>query len=111
MPLQPFVGLWPLLQFRNLCYTDGGISWPSDQPVTRPLPTHRTTQTQNKLTQIYIPRVGFEPTTPAFKWAKMVQALDRAATVIGKSVYRPLNLFTVARLFKVFSISFTGNIF
>jgi hypothetical protein len=28
-------------------------------------------------------RVGFEPTTPVFEQAKMVHALDRAATVIG----------------------------
>jgi hypothetical protein len=30
-----------------------------------------------------MPRVGFEPKTPVFKRAKMVHALDRAATVIG----------------------------
>jgi hypothetical protein len=46
MSLQP--GPWPLLQFHNLFYTDGSTHWTSDQPVARPLPTHRTTQTQNK---------------------------------------------------------------
>jgi hypothetical protein len=50
MTLQPFVRPWPFLQFRNLCYTDGRTPWTSDQPVARPLPTHRTTQTQNKRT-------------------------------------------------------------
>jgi hypothetical protein len=30
-----------------------------------------------------MPRVGFEPTIPAFERAKTVHALDRAATVIG----------------------------
>jgi hypothetical protein len=30
-----------------------------------------------------MPRGGFEPTTPVFKRAKKVHALDRAATVIG----------------------------
>jgi hypothetical protein len=45
MAVQPFVGLWPRLQFRNLFYTDGRIAWTSDQPVARPLPTHRTAQT------------------------------------------------------------------
>jgi hypothetical protein len=30
-----------------------------------------------------MPRVGFEPTIPAFEWAKTVHDLDRAATVIG----------------------------
>jgi hypothetical protein len=46
--LQLFVGPWPLLQFRNLFYTVGRAPWMSDQPVARPLPTHRTIQTQNK---------------------------------------------------------------
>jgi hypothetical protein len=31
-----------------------------------------------------MPRVGFEPTIPAFERAKTVHALDRAATVIGE---------------------------
>jgi hypothetical protein len=39
--LQPFVGPLPLLQFRNLFYTDGRAPWTSDQPVARPLPTRR----------------------------------------------------------------------
>jgi hypothetical protein len=30
-----------------------------------------------------MPRMGFEPTTPVFKRAKTVHALDGAATVIG----------------------------
>jgi hypothetical protein len=30
-----------------------------------------------------MPRAGFEPTIPMFGQAKTVQALDRAATVIG----------------------------
>jgi hypothetical protein len=38
--LQPFVGLWPLLQFRNILYTDVRTPWTGDQPVIRPLPTH-----------------------------------------------------------------------
>jgi hypothetical protein len=57
--------------------------WPGDQTVTRPLPTHRTTQTQNKRTQTSMPRVGFEPATLVFEQAKTVHALDRATTVIG----------------------------
>jgi hypothetical protein len=55
-----------------------------DQPITRPLPIHRTTQTQNKRTQTSMPRVGFETTIPVFERAKAFQDLDRAATVIGK---------------------------
>jgi hypothetical protein len=32
-----------------------------------------------------MPQVGFEPTIPAFERAKIVHALDCAATVIGYS--------------------------
>jgi hypothetical protein len=49
MALQPFVGPWPIFQFRNV-YTVGRTPWTGDQPVTRPLPTHTTTQTQFKRT-------------------------------------------------------------
>jgi hypothetical protein len=40
-----------------------------------------------------MPRVGFEPTIPVFERARMVHALDRAATVIRTSL--PLRLETV----------------
>jgi hypothetical protein len=36
-------------------YTDGRTPWTGDQAVARPLPTHRTTQPQNKRTQISMP--------------------------------------------------------
>jgi hypothetical protein len=36
-------------QIRNLFCTDGRTPWTGDQPVARPLPTHKTTRTQNKL--------------------------------------------------------------
>jgi hypothetical protein len=66
-----------------ILYTVGRIPWTGDQPVARPLSTHRTTQTPNKRTQTSMPRVGFELTIPAFERAKTVHALNRAATVIG----------------------------
>jgi hypothetical protein len=78
----PFVGPWPLFQFLNL-YTDGRTPWTGDQPVARPLPTHKTTQTQNKRTQTSMPWVGFEHTIPALDRAKTLHVSDRAATVIG----------------------------
>jgi hypothetical protein len=53
-------------------------------PVSRPLPTNRTAQTQNKCKQIAMPRVGFEPTTPVLERAKTVHVLDRAAPSIGE---------------------------
>jgi hypothetical protein len=76
-------GPWSLFfQFLNL-YTVGRTPWTGDQAVARLLSTHRTTQTQNKHTQTFMPRVGFEPTIPVLEQAKTVHALDRAATVIG----------------------------
>jgi hypothetical protein len=74
--------LWTLAAFLSL-YTVGRTPWTGDKPVARPLPTHRTTQTQNKRTQTSMLRVGFEPTTPVFEQVKTVHPLDRAATVIG----------------------------
>jgi hypothetical protein len=37
-----------------------------DRSVARPLPTHRTVQTQNKHTKTSVPSVGFELTVPVF---------------------------------------------
>jgi hypothetical protein len=42
--------------------TSGRTPWTGDQPIARPLPAHRATQTQNKRTQTSMPWVGFEPT-------------------------------------------------
>jgi hypothetical protein len=79
----PLLGLGPFFSFLIL-YTAGRTPWTGDQSVARSLPTHRTTQTQNKHTiQTSMPWVGFEPMIPAFERAKTVHALDRAATVIG----------------------------
>jgi hypothetical protein len=58
--------------------------------MTRPLPIHGTTQTQNKRAQTCMSRIGFEPTIPAFERAKAVHAVDRAATVISK-----MNTFSI----------------
>jgi hypothetical protein len=54
MALQPFVGPWHLLQFRNLIYTNGRTPWTRDQPVARPLPTQRTTHRKNAHTDIQV---------------------------------------------------------
>jgi hypothetical protein len=62
-----------------ILYTVGRTPWTGEQPVARPLPTHKTTRTQKSM-----PRVGFEPTIPVFERAKTVHALDCAATVIGQ---------------------------
>jgi hypothetical protein len=72
MVLQPFFRPWPLFQFLNL-NTVGSTPWTRDQAVTRPLPTHRTTQTQNKRAQT--------STIPLFERVKTVHALDRDRTL------------------------------
>jgi hypothetical protein len=72
----PLLGLRRVFSFLIL-YTVGRIPGTGYQPVARPLPTYRTTQTS-------MPRVRFEPTIPVLERAKTVHALDRAATVIDK---------------------------
>jgi hypothetical protein len=57
-----------------ILYAVGRTPWAGDQPVARPLPTHRTIQTQHKSTQTSTSRTGFEPLIPVF---------ERAVTVIG----------------------------
>jgi hypothetical protein len=50
-------------------FTDGRTPWTSDQLVARPLPKHRTTQTQNK--DIHMPYIhalcGFRTHDPGFR--------------------------------------------
>jgi hypothetical protein len=81
----PFVGLWQLFQFLDpIRVFSRRSSWTGDQPVGRPLPMHRTTQTQNKRTHTFIPLSGVEAKIPAFERVKTIHVTDRAATVIGK---------------------------
>jgi hypothetical protein len=81
------VGLRLFFQFHDH-FTDGRTPWTSDQLVARPLPKHRTTQTQNKhIHQTSMPSAGFEPAIPASELAKTVHALGRAATVTGRAHY------------------------
>jgi hypothetical protein len=75
------VGSWQLFRILIL-YTVGRTPLTGDQPVVRPLPTHRTIQTQNKRKQTTMLWVVLEPRISVFKRAKKVLALDRAAAVI-----------------------------
>jgi hypothetical protein len=85
MVLHSFFGPSPFFSFLIL-YIVGRTPWTGDEPVARPLPTNRTTQTQNKCTQTSMSQMGFEPTTPVLEQVKTVHVLDRAATVIGTLV-------------------------
>jgi hypothetical protein len=78
----PLLGLGRFFSFL-IFYTVGRSPWTGDQPVARPLPAHRATQTQNKRTQTSMLQVELEPKIPVFERARAVHALDRAATMIG----------------------------
>jgi hypothetical protein len=88
MALHP-LWTWQLFEFLNP-YTVDRTHWTGDQPVARPLPTHKT-QTQNKRTQTFIPRVGFEPSIPVFERVKLVHASDHAAMWLAYMLYRITN--------------------
>jgi hypothetical protein len=66
--LLPPLALVTDIQFRDH-FTDGRTPWTSDQLVTRHLPKHRTTQTQNK--HIHIPKIhaicGIRTQYPGFR--------------------------------------------
>jgi hypothetical protein len=66
------------LQFLNLRHSVGLLG-----RVISPSQGRYLTETQNNQKETSMPRVGFEPTIPAFKRAKTVHTLDRATTVIG----------------------------
>jgi predicted tellurium resistance membrane protein TerC len=76
LELDSFFGFLILYTFRRTPRT-------GDQSVARPLPRHRTTETQNEHTQKSMAWVGFEPMITAFERAKAVHALDHVTTVIG----------------------------
>jgi hypothetical protein len=56
--------------------------WMGDQPVAKPLLTHRTIQTTNKLTQITATQVGCDPKTLVFERLNIVNVLDTATSVV-----------------------------
>jgi hypothetical protein len=85
MALQPFVGSLQLYQFFDPIH--GRTFWTGDQPDARALPTHRTTQTQNRRIQTSMP----QPTIPASEGAKTVDAFDRSATAIGLTYITNIN--------------------
>jgi hypothetical protein len=68
-----------------ILYTIDRTPWMRHKPVARPLPTHRTTQTQNKRTHTFMLRVRFERTIPSFERLKRVYALDHVAAMIDTS--------------------------
>jgi hypothetical protein len=57
---------------------------------------------RNKHTQTSMPPRGLEPTTPAFKRAKAVHALDSAATLIGYDI--GIGLINILRINRSFLV-------
>jgi hypothetical protein len=79
MALQPFFGPWPLFQFLDplhsrLDFLDGGSARRK---------AHSTTRTNNNCA--HNTDIHALNGIPAFERAKTVHALDRVATVIGRS--------------------------
>jgi hypothetical protein len=93
MAIQSFLGPWPLFSFLIL-YRISKTPWTEDQPVARPLPIQKTTQTQNKRTKTPIPRVRSEPTISVPERAKTVHALDRVATVTSRNYISTSRIFS-----------------
>jgi hypothetical protein len=85
LAVQPPWALASDFQFHDH-FTDGRTHWTSDQLVARPLPKHKTTQTQNK----HIPNTHalceIRTHDPGFRASEDSTLLDRSATVTGLNV-------------------------
>jgi hypothetical protein len=86
-------GSWPLFQFLDL-FTIGRTPWTSDQLVTRSLPIHRATQTQNK--HIYTPNIHALSGIRSHDHSVRASEDSSSATVIGQSLYYDLNILGVS---------------
>jgi hypothetical protein len=82
----PFLGPGLFLSFVHICTQTVGLLGPGIS-LSQGYYMHTGQHKQNKHTQTFMPSEGFEPMIPAFQRAKTVHALDRAATVIGRSVF------------------------
>lgn len=69
-----------------LLYAINSNPWTVGQYDARPLIKNRITQTQNRRTQTYMSRIGFEPTTSVYERMETIYALDRLATEVGRYV-------------------------
>jgi hypothetical protein len=83
----PFLGPGRFFSFVIL-YTADRSPCTRDQPLARPLPTHKTAQPQNKRIKTETPRMRFESTILALEWENTVRAPDRAATMTGTVSYQ-----------------------
>jgi hypothetical protein len=54
--------------------------------------------------------VGFKPTIPMFKRVKTFHALDRAATVIGRTKYRQVQIGCLMKQVQIISLLLLYNL-
>jgi hypothetical protein len=108
--LQP---LWALATFQSPdLFTIDRTPWTRDQLIARPLPKHRTAQTQNKhiyTHQTSMAWVGFEPTIRVSQQAKTVHVLDHSATVTRKCTHT-LHQITQSDQMKLAKMGATSSI-
>jgi hypothetical protein len=67
----------------------GRVPWVAHRPITRPLHIQHNTNTRKMCT--FIPRVGFEPMNPVFKWPKTVHATHHAAGHYYHNLWHKVN--------------------
>jgi hypothetical protein len=91
-------GPWPLFQFLNPYTVDRTCS--GNQLVARPLPTHRTTQTQNKRTDIHASS-WIRTNDPSVRVGEDCSCLDRAATVM--TLFKIYNIWKHMLIVRLFS--------
>jgi hypothetical protein len=94
MALQFFVEPWPLFSFLML-YTVGRTPWSSDQPVARPLPTNRATQTENRRKHRH-PRLQWDSNPRSQLLSERRQFIPQTARtiVIGPKLFVQMKRYT-----------------
>jgi hypothetical protein len=86
----PLLGLGLFFSFVIFFYTVGRTPWTSDQPVARPLPTRRTTQTQNTRKQYRHPCLEWDSNPRSQSSSERTQFMPQtthAVTVIATVKY------------------------
>jgi hypothetical protein len=94
----PLLGLGRYFSFLTL-YTVCRTPWTGDQPVTRPLPTHRTTQTQNKRTQYRHPGLECDSNPLSQRSGKRRQFMPCTARPLRSAPQPTLALYVCRRPF------------
>jgi hypothetical protein len=99
-----------------IVYTVGKILWTRDQPVARPLSTHRMTQTENKCTQRDIHALSTIRThDPSFRGSEDISCLkpyshcDRPKTHVVNQNYKVVFFNITRNLLPAFGLTVITN--